>query len=87
MTPTEGRIDLLGKDVATFATQVHYNTGYMPQRFGLYEELSVLENLRLYARLRGLEPRHAATPRLGAVEFTRLERFMHRLARASCPAA
>ena len=54
--------------------------GYMPQRFGLYEDLSVLENLRLYADLRGLPPgeRQANFDRL--LDFTDLKRFTDRLA-------
>ncbi len=54
--------------------------GYMPQRFGLYEDLSVIENLRLYADLRGLPPeeRQANFDRL--LEFTDLKRFTDRLA-------
>src|SRR5262249_42304934 len=51
MTPTSGRIVVAGHDVATDAYAVHEVTGYMPQRFGLYEDLSVIENLRLYAEL------------------------------------
>ena len=80
LKPTEGRIDLLGKDVVTFATQVHFNTGYMPQRFGLYEELSVIENLQLYARLRGLKPGTLDATFAELLQFTRLERFMQRRA-------
>jgi len=54
--------------------------GYMPQRFGLYEDLSVIENLTLYAELRGLprDQRDAVFGRL--LEFTDLGRFKTRLA-------
>lgn len=54
--------------------------GYMPQRFGLYEDLSVIENLTLYADLRALprEERDATFDRL--LGFTDLARFQRRLA-------
>lgn len=54
--------------------------GYMPQRFGLYEDLSVRANLRLHASLRGLtgEARDALFAKL--LKFTSLEPFTERLA-------
>lgn len=77
LLPDQGQILLEGRAVADPA--VRAELGYMPQRFGLYEELSVLENLHLYADLRGLSggPRQAAIRRL--LEFSGLGPFGDRL--------
>jgi len=80
LKPTEGQICLMGKDVVTFASTIHSNTGYMPQRFGLYEELSVIENLELYARLRGVKPGALDSTFAELLRFTRLEQFTKRRA-------
>ena len=47
---------MLGKDTATQSLEVQAAVGYMPQRFGLYEDLTALENLNLYADLQGVPP-------------------------------
>lgn len=80
LTPTSGRLTVCGRDAAKDAAGVHAAIGYMPQRFGLYEDLSVLENLTLYAELRGVtgEARRETFERLLA--FTELARFTARLA-------
>jgi drug efflux transport system ATP-binding protein len=80
MTPTSGRISVAGHDVVAEPAAVHLLTGYMPQRFGLYEDLSVIENLRLYAQLRRVtdEGLHSTFERL--LEFTQLGPFKERLA-------
>ena len=80
MTPTSGRIVVAGHDVVAESAAVHLLTGYMPQRFGLYEDLSVIENLRLYAHLRRMtdEGLHSTFDRL--LEFTQLGPFKARLA-------
>ena len=61
LRPQQGRITVLGHDMATDAAKAHESIGYMPQRFGLYEELSVAENLDLFADLHSLP--QAATRR------------------------
>ncbi|ODT90187.1 MAG: multidrug ABC transporter ATP-binding protein [Sphingobium sp. SCN 64-10] len=74
MTPNAGTVSVLGDA----PTQRLDSIGYMPQRFGLYEDLTVRENLVLYAELRGL-PRDAQEgvfKRL--LEFTDLARFQAR---------
>ncbi len=76
----EGQIRVAGFNALEEPEQVHAVTGYMPQRFGLYEDLSVLENLRLYAELRALEPALQASHFKRLLTFTRLEAFQHRLA-------
>ena len=50
----EGSLHVLGLDVTRNAQEVQDRISYMPQRFGLYEDLSVQENLDLYADLHGV---------------------------------
>lgn len=89
LAPTRGRI--VPEDTALEAPPEKANQvasldqtrdwiGYMPQKFGLYEDLSVMENLELHADLRGMvgEERTRVFQRLLA--FTDLERFKERLA-------
>ena len=80
MLPDAGRVEVLGIDTARSPQSIQNLIGYMPQRFGLYEDLSVQENLDLYADLRGLprEERAAAFDEL--LTFTDLKRFTGRLA-------
>jgi ABC-2 type transport system ATP-binding protein len=54
MTADSGELSVLGVDVAADPQQVQDRIGYMPQKFGLYENLSVKENLDLYADLCGI---------------------------------
>lgn len=50
----QGKIHVLGVDVADSPLKVQSTIGYMPQQFGLYQDLTVKENLSLYADLQGL---------------------------------
>jgi len=54
LRPDAGRIEALGIDVARDPRAAQARIGYMPQRFGLYEDLSVRQNLDLYADLQGV---------------------------------
>ncbi|WP_270804726.1 ATP-binding cassette domain-containing protein [Aeromonas sp. QDB66] len=78
LIPEAGTIRVLGLDPVSEGDLLRQHLGYMPQQFGLYEDLSVLENLTLYADLRGvLEPERTPTfARLLA--FTDLARFTAR---------
>ncbi|WP_447739600.1 ATP-binding cassette domain-containing protein [Aeromonas veronii] len=78
LIPEAGTIRVLGLDPVNEGDRLRQRLGYMPQQFGLYEDLSVQENLTLYADLRGvLEPERTPTfARLLA--FTDLARFTAR---------
>ncbi|KAB0266397.1 ATP-binding cassette domain-containing protein [Microvirga brassicacearum] len=80
MTADSGDLDVIGINVAANPQEVQDRIGYMPQKFGLYEDLSVQENLDLYAELHGVTPeqRKAIYPRL--MEMTQLGSFTGRLA-------
>jgi len=80
LKPDEGTVTVDGLDSLRDAQAIREFAGYMPQRFGLYEDLTVQENLNLYADLRGLSPadRNGQIARL--LEFTDLGAFTGRLA-------
>jgi len=73
-----GRLCVLGIDAADDPQSIQDRIGYMPQRFGLYEDLSVQENLDLYADLHGV-PRQARDARYARLmEMTDLGRYTAR---------
>ncbi len=75
-----GRIEVLGMDVARDPLGVQARLGYMPQRFGLYEDLSVRENLDLYADLQGVPPDQRAARYGELLHMTGLTPFTGRMA-------
>ena len=80
LKPSSGTVQVEGLDPIVDSVKLHEIVGYMPQKFGLYEDLTVLENLRLYADLRNVTgtAREASFKRL--LQFTDLARFTERLA-------
>ena len=76
----EGSVRVAGFDAATQADRIHPICGYMPQKFGLYEDLSVIENLRLYADLRSVTGAERQRKFERLLRFTSLEPFQSRLA-------
>jgi ABC-2 type transport system ATP-binding protein len=75
LTPDSGRGTCLGLDILTESAQIKVLTGYMPQGFALYEELTVQENLEFFARMHVLPDRRArvdaAVERLGLIDRRR----------------
>jgi len=54
LTPTSGQITVGGFDVYSETEKIKKNIGYMSQKFSLYEDLTVFENIRFYAGIYGL---------------------------------
>jgi ABC-2 type transport system ATP-binding protein len=72
LNPTEGRADVLGYDVVRQSEQVKARVGYMTQKFSLYQDLTVGENLSLYAGVYGVNQR------------ARVEEVLHKLGLSEC---
>ncbi|OQM74594.1 ABC transporter ATP-binding protein [Manganibacter manganicus] len=78
LTPDAGRGTCLGYDILTQSDEIKRHVGYMTQRFSLYEDLSIRENLEFVARIHGLDdPRGAAGD---ALHRLGLENRAHQLA-------
>ncbi len=80
LLPDSGRVDVLGLDSVVQSQAVRSSVGYMPQRFGLYEDLSVRENLDLYADLQGVVAVERPARYTELMQMTGLAPFTERLA-------
>ncbi len=82
MTPTSGTAEIVGYDVRTHSGQVKDNIAYMSQRFGLYEDLTVWENIRFYADLYGVPIRGRKERIEELLDFSAMRPFTGRRAGA-----
>ncbi|ELY2665211.1 ABC transporter ATP-binding protein [Cronobacter sakazakii] len=80
MRQDDGRVRVLGLDPIAEENALHAVLGYMPQKFGLYEDLTVQENLNLYADLRSVTGAVREQTFTRLLEFTALGPFTGRLA-------
>jgi ABC-2 type transport system ATP-binding protein len=78
MAPTEGRVTVDGHDVAKHPDAVKDAIGYMAQRFGLYQDLTVEENMDFYADLFGVVGAERAALKNQLLRMTRMEPFRGR---------
>ncbi|MDR3512146.1 MAG: ATP-binding cassette domain-containing protein [Caulobacteraceae bacterium] len=80
LKPDAGVLTVVGVDAAAAPGQIQARIGYMPQRFGLYDDLTVQENLDLYADLHGVSAAERAVKYPQLMEMTALSPFTRRLA-------
>jgi ABC-2 type transport system ATP-binding protein len=80
MVPTQGRVTVAGHDVVRESEAVKKLIGYMPQRFALYPDLTVLENLNFFADLFGSPRSERAVLIERLLGFARLTQFKERRA-------
>ena len=78
LKPDAGSLRVLGIDIADDPQAVQDRISYMPQRFGLYEDLSVQENLTLYADLHGVPQAERRERFARMLEMTDMARFTER---------
>ena len=80
LQPTGGRATIAGFDVVKETESIKSLIGYMSQKFSLYDELTVSENLNFYCRLYGLSGSGLATRRAELISLTHLEPYLERRA-------
>jgi ABC-2 type transport system ATP-binding protein len=80
LKPDSGECSICGYDTQRKAEDAHAQLGYLSQRFSLYEELTVLENIRFFAEVRGLKSNEWLPRCLEILEFVGLANYKDRRA-------
>lgn len=80
LRPTRGEATVMGFNTQRQSDRIQNSVGYMPQKFGLYENMTVEENLTLYANLHGAPASERKKRFLPLLEMANLSRFTDRMA-------
>jgi ABC-2 type transport system ATP-binding protein len=80
LLPDQGDVTVCGYDVIRKTEHARAQLGYLSQRFSMYEDLTVLENIRFFAEVRGLKPNEWLPRCTEILEFVGLDRFTDRRA-------
>jgi ABC-2 type transport system ATP-binding protein len=75
-----GEVNICGYDIDRQTEQARSQFGYLSQRFSMYEDLTVLENIRFFAEVRGLKPDEWLPRSMEILEFVGLDKFSDRRA-------
>jgi ABC-2 type transport system ATP-binding protein len=80
LRPDQGEITICGYDVIRKTELARQQLGYLSQRFSMYEDLTVLENIRFFAEVRGLSSNEWLPRSMEILEFVGLDKFKDRRA-------
>ncbi len=82
LKPSAGRGSVLGLDIDRDAEAIKHRIGYMSQKFSLYNDLSVRENIEFYGRIYGLDSNRLQNRKLVVLDLTGIGSYLDRLAGA-----
>jgi ABC-2 type transport system ATP-binding protein len=80
LLPTQGEITICGYDLRKQVELARSTIGYLSQRFSMYEDLTILENIRFFAEIRGLSSTEWLPRSMEILEFVGLDKFKDRRA-------
>jgi ABC-2 type transport system ATP-binding protein len=78
LKPTSGRAEIIGYDVLMQGKEIRKHIGYMSQKFSLYEDLTVIENMELFGTIYGMDKKTLRRRILNIISRLKMRDFAHR---------